>query len=168
MLKERIDNDLKVALKNKDTIRISTLRFLKSAIHNAEIAKQEELKDEDIIAVIKKQVKQHQDSIGEFKKGSRQDLVDKETKELEILKSYLPEELKPEELLNIVKETMLKTNATSAKDMGRVMKETMARVKGRADGRTVSELVREELSKSEKRGEGEDSEHTEGKDSQDK
>lgn len=162
MLIEKIDNDLKQALRGKDTIKVSTLRFLKSAVHNAEIAKRQELKDEDIIAVIKKQIKQRQESIEEFKKGNRQDLVDKETKELQILKGYLPEELEPEVLLDMVKEAMLKTNATSVRDMGRVMKEVMAKAKGKADGEVVSELVKKELSKGEEPAGG-DSENKQGK-----
>lgn len=147
MLRERIDDDLKTALKNRETVRISTLRFLKSALHNAEIDKQEKLKDEDTVAIIRKQVKERKDSIEEFKKGNRQDLVDKETKELGVLRDYLPEELKPEELLNIIKETIAETKAASVKDMGRVMKQVLSRTKDRADGKTVSELVKKELTK---------------------
>lgn len=147
MLRERIDDDLKTALKNRETVRISTLRFLKSALHNAEIDKQEKLKDEDTVAIIRKQVKERKDSIEEFKKGNRQDLVDKETKELEVLRDYLPEELKPEELLNIIKEAIAETKAASVKDMGGVMKQVLSRTKDRADGKTVSELVKKELTK---------------------
>jgi len=147
MLKERIDNDLKESLKAKDESRVSTLRLLKSALKNLEIEKQEELKDEDIVAAIKKQAKQRKDSIEEFKKGNRQDLVEKEAKELAVLKEYLPEEMSQEELAEIVKSAISESGATSAKDMGLVMKEAMAKVGGRADGKAVSAMVKEELLK---------------------
>ncbi|NQT95016.1 MAG: GatB/YqeY domain-containing protein [Candidatus Omnitrophica bacterium] len=159
MLIERIDNDLKRALKSKDAIKVSTLRFLKAALKNAEIEKKEALKDEDIIVIIKKQVKQRKDSIEEFKKGNRADLAEKETSELNVLKSYLPEELNQEELLVIIKEAISETGASSAKDMGRVIKEVMAKAKGRADGKTVSMLVKGELSKGEATDETEESEN---------
>lgn len=168
MLIEKIDNDLKQAQKDKDAIKVSTLRLLKSAMHNVEIAKRQELKDEDIIIIIKKHLKQGQDSIEGFRKGDRQDLVDKETKELEILKGYLPEELSPEVLLAMVGEAIAETGAVSPKDMGKVMKQVMAKAKGRADGKTLSELVKGELCKNEKPAEGEGASPDEGKATQDK
>lgn len=147
MLRERIDNDLKKALKSKDAIKVSTLRFLKAAIQNLGISKQKEPDDEDILSVVKRQVKQRKDSIESFRKGNREDLADKESKELEILKAYLPEEIKPEELLAIVREAIAQTGAASGKDMGKVIKTVMAKAKGRADGKTVSAIVNKELSK---------------------
>lgn len=168
MLKEKIDNDLKAALKNKESVKVSTLRLLKAALLNEKIAKKEELEDEDIIAIIKKQVKQRKDSIEGFKKGDRQDLADKEAEELKILQGYLPEELDPQELLGIVTEAVVETKAASLKDMGRVIKEVMARVKGRADGKTVSDLVKKELTKSEKQDEGEASGDDKDKDALEK
>jgi len=147
MFKEKIDNDFKEALKSKDEIKVSTLRLLKAAIQNAEISKQEPLSDEEIISAIKKQVKQRKDSIDGFKKGNREDLADKESKELELLKAYLPEEIRPEELLGLIKEAIVEAEATSPGDMGKVMKLVMAKTKGAADGKTVSALVNKELSK---------------------
>jgi uncharacterized protein YqeY len=147
MLNERIENDLKDALKQKDAIKVSTIRFLKAALQNARIEKQKDLQDDDIVAIIKKQIKQRQDSIAEFKKGNRQDLVDKEAKELELLKAYLPEELKPEEVIAIVKQVISEVKPASIKDTGRVMKEVMAKVKSRADGSLISKIVKEELTK---------------------
>jgi len=147
MFKEKIDNDFKEALKSRDEIRVSTLRLLKAAIQNAEISKQEVLSDDEIISAIKKQVKQRKDSIDGFKKGNREDLADKESKELEVLKAYLPDEMKPEELLGLIKEAIAETEATSPGDMGKVMKLVMAKTKGAADGRAVSALVNKELSK---------------------
>lgn len=148
MLEEKIFNDYKQAMKNKDTIRSSTLSFLRADMANALIEKRKKnLDDADVISLIKKQIKQHQDSIEQFKIGNRQDLVDKETKELEILKSYLPEELSAEEIKKIIEETIVEIQATGPEDMGRVMKEVMAKIAGRADGRLVSDLVKTRLIK---------------------
>ena len=147
MLEEKINNNLKEAMKSKDSIRVSCLRMIIADIKNASIAKQEELKDEDIIGVLQKQVKQHKDSIEGFKKGDRQDLVDKESKELEIIRTYLPEELKPEEIASIVKEAIKETGAKDKKDMGKVMGAVMPKVKGRADGKLVQKEVIGQLTK---------------------
>ena len=168
MLKQKIDEDLKAALKSRDAIRASTLRLLKAALCNAEIAKKEEIDDNEVTAIIKKQLKQRKDSIEGFKKGNRQDLVDKEAKELEILKAYLPEEIKPEELLTIVREAIAGIEGASLKDMGKVMKEAMAKAKGRADGRIISDIVKKELSKSEGAAGEEDSGDNKAQDSPDK
>jgi len=147
MLEEKIFNDYKQALKNKETIRSSTLSFLRSEIGNALIEKRKKnLDDAEVISIIKKQIKQHQDSIEQFKKGNRQDLVDKETRELEILKSYLPEELSVEEVKKIVEEAIRETQAAEPKDMGKVMKVVLAKIAGKADGKLVSELVKARLS----------------------
>ena len=147
MLEEKIFNDYKQALKNKETIRSSTLSFLRSEIGNALIEKRKKnLDDAEVISIIKKQIKQHQDSIEQFKKGNRQDLVDKETRELEILKSYLPQELSAEEVKKIIEEAVKETQAVSPKDMGKVMKVVLAKIAGKADGKLVSELVKARLS----------------------
>lgn len=168
MLKQKIDEDLKSALKSRDDIRVSTLRLLKAALQNAKIAKKEEIDDNETTAIIKKQLKQRKDSIEGFKKGNRQDLVDKEVKELEILKAYLPEELKPDELLAIVGEAIAEIKDASLKDMGKVMKQAMAKAKGRANGKVVSEMVKKELLKSEKPTRCEDSGDNKDQDSPDK
>jgi len=146
MLEERIFNDYKQAMKNKDAIRSSTLSFLRAELANLLIEKRKKnLDDNEVINAIKKQIKQHQDSIEQFKQGSRQDLVDKETKELEILKSYLPEELSQEEIKKVIEEAVLETQASSPKDMGKVMKVVLSKIAGRADGKLVSDLVRARL-----------------------
>ncbi|NQT89670.1 MAG: GatB/YqeY domain-containing protein [Candidatus Omnitrophica bacterium] len=147
MLKERIDNELKEAMKGKDAVKVSTLRLLKAAMCNDEIAKKEDLTDDDIMAAIKRQISQRKDSIEGFEKGGRQDLVEKEKKELEILKAYMPEEIDPGELLAIVKEAVAETGAVSPREMGKVMKVVMGKVKNRADGKTISALVNKELAK---------------------
>jgi hypothetical protein len=147
MLEEKILNDYKEAMKARDSIRASTLSFLRAALANATIEKRNKpLDDNEVIVVIKRQIKQHQDSIEQFKKGNRQDLVDKETAELKILESYLPKQLSADEIKKIIEEIVTATGASSPKDMGKVMKEVMAKVGGSADGKLVSDLVKERLS----------------------
>ncbi len=146
MLEEKILNDYKEAMKSKDTLKASTLSFLRAQFINLAIEKKKKsLEDSDCVAVIKKLIKQHQDSIEQFKQGNRQDLVDKETKELEILKSYLPPELSEEEIKKIIEEAVSLTAAQGIKDMGKVMKEVSAKIAGRADNKLVSELVKAKL-----------------------
>ena len=148
MLEDRITQDYKDAMKSKDAAKSSTLSFLRSQLKYATIEKRaEKLSDEDAIVVIKKQVKQRQDSISQFEKGGRTDLVDKEKHELEILKSYLPQEMPSEELKSIVDKAIHESGAASIKDMGKVMKVLLTQVAGKADNAAVSHLVREQLSK---------------------
>jgi uncharacterized protein YqeY len=148
MLEEKILNDYKEAMKNRDAIKSSCLSFLRAEMVNVAIEKRKKLLDDnEVIAVIKKQIKQHQDSIEQFKKGERLDLVDKETKELGILKAYLPPELASEEIKKIIEEAIAITGAKDMKDMGRVMKEASAKIAGRAEGKLVSDLVKERLTK---------------------
>ena len=148
MLEEKILNDYKEAMKSRDALKSSTLSFLRAEMINLAIAKKKKvLDDNDTIAVIKKQIKQRQDSIEQFSKGNRQDLADKESKELEILKAYLPPELPTEEIKKIIEEAVALTAAQGMKDMGKVMKEAGAKIAGRADGKLVSDLVRERLNK---------------------
>lgn len=147
MLEEKIMNDYREAMKSKDSLRSSILSFLRAEIMNSAIAKKKNALDEsEIIVVIRKQVKQHEDSIEQFKKGNRRDLADKELKELEILKTYLPKEISQEEIEKIIEEAVSSTQASGIKDMGRVMKEVSQKIAGKADGKTVSDLVRARLS----------------------
>jgi hypothetical protein len=142
MLTDRIAADMKDAMRAKDAARLSTLRLLKSAIEYHKIEKkQEQITDADVTAVIKKQIKQRQDSIEGFEKGGRADLVDKEKAELVVLKSYLPEELSLAQTEEVVKATIAELGATTKADMGKVMKAVQAKVAGRADNRLVSQLV---------------------------
>ena len=148
MLEEKIFNDYKDAMKARDSLKSSVLSFLRADMLNQATArKKNKLDDAEVVMVIKKQIKQRQDSIEQFKIGSRQDLVDKETKELEILKSYLPPELPAEEIKKIIEESIVVTGAQDMKDMGRVMKEVNAKIAGRADGKLISDLVKEKLNK---------------------
>lgn len=149
MLMERINSDLKEAMKQKDVVRLSALRLLKNAINNKMIElKANELRESEIIALIRKDVKRHHDSIEQFKKGDRRDLVEKEEAELKVLKSYLPKEASSEEIKEIVKKIIDETGATERKDFGKVMKLTMEKLKGSAEGKTVSSIVNELLSDS--------------------
>lgn len=146
-LEKKIASDLKGSIKNKDAMRTSTLRMVIASTQNLAIKKRgKELEDSDILKIISSQMKQHQDSIESFKKGGRADLVEKETSELEILKSYLPEQLSEKEIEGIVKVVVSETGAASSADFGKVMKQSMQELKGRADGKTVSAIVQKLLS----------------------
>ncbi len=146
MLTDKIAADFKEAMRSKDASRLSTLRMLKSAIEYYKIEKkQETLTDADITAVIKKQIKQRQDSIEGFEKGGRTDLVEKEKAELAVLKAYLPEELSPSQVEQIVNEVMIELGATTRADMGKVMKAVRDKTGGRADNRLISQIVAAKL-----------------------
>jgi len=148
VLEEKILEDYKKAMKARDGLRVSTLSFLRAELKNTAIDKrQEKLNDMEVVTVIKKQIKQRQDSIEKFKQGSRQDLVDKETRELEILKSYLPQAVPEETIKEAIEEALAVTGASGLKDMGKVMKELIAQFAGRCDNKLVSELLRERLSR---------------------
>ncbi|TRZ96257.1 GatB/YqeY domain-containing protein [bacterium] len=147
MLEEKILLDYKEAMKNRDALRSSVLNFLRAEMINLAIAKKKKnLEDSDCIAVIRKQIKQRQDSIEQFKQGNRQDLAEKEARELEILKPYLPQELSSEELESLVDQAIALSGAQGLKEMGKVMKEVNLKVAGRADGKLVSDTVRRKLS----------------------
>ncbi len=147
-LEEKIDADMKEAMKAKAEIRLSTIRMLRAAIKNLAIEKKaEKVEDKDVMSIISKQIKQHKDSIDGFTKGNRQDLVDKETAELKILESYMPKMLSAEELRPIVSSAITATGAKGRADMGKVMKAAMEEAKGAADGKMLSQMVAEELAK---------------------
>jgi uncharacterized protein YqeY len=148
-LHERVDADLKEAMRAKDATRLGVLRMLKSALKYSAIEKSDadaELSDADAVPVIRKQVKQRQDSIESFEKGGRPELADKERAELSILNSYLPQAMNPDELAKIVRQTIAEVGATSKAQMGAVMKALQAKVAGRADGKTLSSEVQKQLS----------------------
>jgi len=163
-LKEKIEEDFKKALKERNEIEISTLRLLKNEIFNKEkekrykiakenpslsekeLEKESQLTEEEIKKVILSEIKKRKEAIFEFEKGKREDLAEKEKKELEILKRYLPDLLSKEELEKIVRETIEEVGAQSLKDLGKVMKEIMKKVKGRAEGDEVLKIVKKFLS----------------------
>ena len=146
MLEEKILNDYKSAMKARDSLKSSVLSFLRADMLNQATAKKKPtLDDAEIIAVIKKQIKQRQDSIEQFTKGARLEMADKERKEYEILKTYLPPELSENQIKSLIEEAIVSTGANTMKDMGRLMKELTAKIAGQADGKLVSELVRQRL-----------------------
>jgi uncharacterized protein len=148
MLEEQIGKDYIQAMKDRDSVRSSTISFLRAQMKNVIIDKKvKNLNDEEVIAIIKKQIKQRQDSIAQFEKGGRQDLAAKETAELAILKSYLPEEMSQQALEGVIAAAMGEAQAASMKDMGKVMKIVTGKVQGKADNKLVSELVKQALSK---------------------
>lgn len=142
MLLEKIQENLKTALKEKKETQVSTLRLLISEIHNRQIEKQADLSNEDVIAVIRRGVKQRQEAIEAYEKGGRQELADKEKQELEILSNYLPQEMSSEELEKITKEVIDGIGASGPGDFGKVMGVVMGKVKGRIDGAKVAEAVK--------------------------
>lgn len=144
-LKDQLTQDLKSAMKQKEQVRLSTIRFLRSAIKNREVELGNELDDEEVIKVVSTLVKQHKESIEQFKNGGRNDLVEKEQAELEILESYLPQQLSEAEVKALIQEAIEAVNATSMKDMGNVMKYIMPKAQGRADGKIINQLVKERL-----------------------
>jgi hypothetical protein len=146
LLAEILSDDLKKALKTAQKDTLSVIRMIKAAVKNKEIEKGAVLSDEEIHGVLMTLARQRKDSIEQFSKGNRQDLVAKETDELSIIQSYLPKQISKEEVAEIIKDAVTESNADGPKDIGKVMKAVMAKVKGRADGRLVSALVKETLS----------------------
>lgn len=139
---ENLSAEIKSAMLAKDSERLSALRMLKSAVVYAQIErKTENLSDADFVAVVQKEVKKRRDSVEQFEKGGRQDLADKEKKEIAVLETFLPRPFSPEELDSLVKSVIEETGAKSKKDMGPVVKAVQARAAGRADGKTISGLV---------------------------
>ena len=147
-IQQRIDSDLKDAMRAKDAAKLGVLRMLKSAMKYAAIEKsgaEGELDDTEATQVIRKQVKQRQDSIESFEQGGRPELATKEKDELTILSAYLPQAMSPDELANAVRETIAETGATSRAQMGVVMKALQAKLSGRADGKSLSQEVQRQL-----------------------
>ena len=146
-LKDKLTADMKDAMKARGAgkLRLSVIRLVRGAIRQQEIDGQKELSDEDVLGVISKEVKQRRDSIEDFQKGGRDDLVAEAEAEIAVLMEYLPQQLSEDEVRNLVKEAIAASGAASPKDMGKVMKELMPKVKGRADGKLVNEIVKELL-----------------------
>lgn len=144
-LKEVLQQDLKTAMKEKDSVRKSVITMSRAAILQIEKDKKIELDDEGVIEVIAKGVKQRKDAIPEFEKGNRLDLVENLEKEIDILMSYLPQQLSEDEVSRIIADTIVEVGAQSAKDMGKVMSALMPKVKGRADGKLVNIIVKQQL-----------------------
>ncbi len=145
-LEEKLLEEMKQAMKTNDKIRLSTIRMIRSSSKNKEIELRRKLEDEDIIKVIQGMVRKGEESIEQFQAGGRNDLVEKEKMEIEILKSFLPQPIPQEEIIKIIDETIQETQASSLKDLGKVMKAVMPRLGGKADGKVINQLVKERLS----------------------
>jgi len=145
-LLQTLQEEMKQALKAKDTLKLSVIRMLISEIKKVQIDTKKDLSDEEIIQVIQKYAKQRKESIKQYRDAGREDLAQKEEKELEIVSKFLPKQLSEDEIVKIVEQAIVETGASSMKDMGKVMKIVMEKVKGRADGSVVSKIVKEKLS----------------------
>jgi len=145
-LLERLNNDMKQAMKNKEKDKLVVIRMIKAAIQNETIKLGRDLSEEDELSVLSREVKQRKDSLHEFEKAGREDLVDKVRAELKHVEIYMPEQLSEEELAEIVQQTVSEVGATSKKEMGKVMAALMPKVKGKADGSLVNKLVQQHLS----------------------
>jgi len=145
-LEERLNEEMKQAMRSADKLRLSTIRMIRSAIKNKEIEQRKKLDDEAIFKVIQGMVRKSEESIEQFKAGGRMDLVEKEQKEVETMKSFLPQPLSREEILKIIDQTVEETQASSLKDIGKVMKSVMPKLEGKADGKLINQMVKEKLS----------------------
>ena len=146
-IKDQLTADMKQAMKDREAgkMRLSVIRMVRNSIRNQEINNKIDLDDDGVLAVLMKEVKMRQDSLEEFKKANRAELVAQAEEEIAILKAYLPEALSDDELKAIVAETIAEVGATSIKEMGKVMPKVMAKTKGRADGKRINAIVRELL-----------------------
>jgi len=144
-LKQRIDQDMKLAQKSGDKLKLSLTRLLKSEIHYRKIKKGEELSEKEVLEVLSSAVKKHRDSIEQFRKGGREDLAKQEEEELNLILGYMPEQLSQEEIENLIEESIAEVGAKSERDIGKVMKALMPKIKGRADGKAVNLQVSSKL-----------------------
>jgi uncharacterized protein YqeY len=144
-LRERLSDEMKNAMRARDDLRLSTIRLIRSAVKNKDIDLKRELNEQEIVELVASLGKQRRESIRMFREAGRQDLVEKEEKELAVLLEFLPQQLGPEEVAALVEKIIAECGAQGGKDMGRVMKALMPHVAGRADGKMVSDVVREKL-----------------------
>ncbi|MGE6227510.1 GatB/YqeY domain-containing protein [Paenibacillus chitinolyticus] len=144
-LSERLNDDMKQAMKSQDKFTLSVIRMVKASIKNIEIDQRRTLDDNEVLDVLNREVKQRKDSLQEFKSAGRDDLADSLHAEIDILMKYLPQQLTEEEVSAIVKQTIQEVGASSKADMGKVMSALMPKVKGRADGKLVNQLVQQNL-----------------------
>ena len=145
-LEERLIDEMKQAMRSNDKLRLSTIRMIRSAAKNKEIELRKKLEDDDIFKVIQGMVRKGEESLEQFEAGRRMDLVEKERKEIEILKSFLPQPISREEILKIIDQDIEESQASSLKDLGKVMKSVMSKLEGKADGKLINQLVKERLS----------------------
>jgi uncharacterized protein YqeY len=145
-LEEKLVEEMKQAMKSNEKLRLSTIRMIRSAVKNKEIEQRSQLTDEGIIKVIQGLVRKGEESVEQFRVGGRADLVEKEEKEIEILKSFLPQPISREEILRAIDQSIEETQASSLKDLGKVMKFVIPKLGGKADGKLINQLVKERLS----------------------
>lgn len=141
-LRDILQTDMKQAMKDRDKLRLAVLRMAWAAIRNKEIDEKTELKDDQVLAVLSKEVKQREDTISEIQDANRPDLVEKNQQEIDVLKHYLPQQLSDEELKQVVEDAIAKSGAKSMKDMGKVMGMVIAQTRGKAEGKRVSTMVK--------------------------
>ena len=144
-LKEKLMEDMKDAMKNHNEVKKNTVTMIRAAIKQIEVDKKVELDDSGIIDIISKEAKKRKDALAEFEKAGREDLINQTNEELAIIKEYLPEELSVEELTSIIEETIKEVGAETMKDMGKVMQAVKTKTAGRADGKTINEIVKSKL-----------------------
>lgn len=144
-LKDRLTDDLKEAMKNKEQVRKSVVTLIRAGIKQCEVDTRQELTDEDIISLISKQLKQRKDALVDFEKANRTDLIEQTNQEIAILENYLPEQLDDVELKEIITKVVEEVGATSMKDMGKVMAKTISLIQGRADGKRINAMVKQIL-----------------------
>lgn len=145
-LEEKILEEMKQAMKANDKVRLSAIRMIRSSLKNKEIELRRKLEDEDVFKVIQGMVRKGEESVEQFQAGGRNDLVEKEKAEIEVLKSFLPQPISQEEIVRIIDETIQETQSSSMKDLGKVMKAVMPKLGGKADGKVINQLVKERLS----------------------
>lgn len=145
-LKSQIESDFLTAYKNRDELKVSILRMLKSAIKNAEISAKGELSEADVVKILRREVKQREEAIAEFKKGGRSDLIDNNIKEIIVIDKYLPVQMGAAQIREVVAEAVAELNPSGITDFGRVIGLVMKKLDGQADGSVVADLIRKELS----------------------
>ena len=144
-LKERLMEDMKVSMRNKETLKKSVITMIRASVKQKEVDDRVDVNDDDVIELIAKQLKQRKDALVEFEKAERDDLIAQTKAEIEILASYLPQQLTDEELEAVVRDAVAEVNAQSIKDMGKIMGKVMAVAKGRVDGKRINEMVKKAL-----------------------
>lgn len=144
-LSERLNDDMKQAMRDKDKFKLTVIRLVRSAIKNVEIEQRKELNDDEVLTILNREVKQRRDSLQDFEKAGRDDLVEKINLELAIISEYLPQQLSEEEIKSIVQQTIQEVRASTKADMGKVMGALMPKFKGRADGKIVNQIVQQSL-----------------------
>jgi uncharacterized protein YqeY len=145
-LEERLVEEMKQAMKSSEKLKLSAIRMIRSALKNKEIELRKKLEDEEIVKVIQAMVRKGEESVEQFQTGGRMDLVEKEKSEIEVMKSFLPQPISQEEILKIIDQSIQETQASSLKDLGKVMKSVMPKIGGKADGKLINQLVKERLS----------------------